>query len=1582
MPEPVGGNQAFGASVTYSTAPNASFPAGDDRYMDGSLSDWSSASAGQFFTKGHFPQEGGNIGWNSGSPVSLTFDYGEAREADFFYAKGYWGSSSIVRPTAIRLEYSDDNSAWTDIDNLTGLTAGGAPGAARGWIVQFTTTGESHQYWRLTLTWSGTWVFLAAVEHGSPIISQMGVHTVSPAASGSYPIIPYSRLFDTASDWEATSGSHALVGQRNLVTDSFTGMVGVSNTGSTTTHTLDNISAVPAAALYLMGYGGDNLIEEPTSIIVQHSDDNSSWTTFETRGSLGDQGQPGAHHWVAIFELAGESHRYWRVQLLHGGEWIHLAAFELWPALVDRAIGAVVAVTPTTDGNFPINAVAYKRTWPGETTWTTGSSKLTDGAINYSQAFGTGVGWAAASNGIASIDLGTARLGSHIAFHGIHGNGSNMRTPTTITLAWSDDNSSWTTIWTDASLTATGGSSGDRWVAVADVSGEGSHRYWRISLNNASNFFVLSQIEFWSEIAAPATGEGIGAIDWDGEATGEESFDGGGATGAITWAGVATGEIPPPPVVPTGLTVPWVEVWTRPGDAAYGKRIADLPILQTSVQVPYSGVGRGSMTIPANFERIDEIMNIVTSDSSQSVWSTIKVVDDTGWLYEWLPGPRVPAGGKNDTGVEFAGDGLESIWGFAQVEPWDWDGSANFASTFPDWIWGGNNLLTNPGFEDSGISPIIDEIWVTDATGGTFTIDDGTNTTDPIAWDASPSVVEAEIEAAGIYDDCLVGGSGTVDDPWTVEAVDPFQGVTLTVDGSALTNGGDEAVHIRRIQFGSLQPTGWSKSITVSDGTPRTFGAFDSFRVSSEEVHSGIYALRMDPAEIETAALRYAGAQQVVSVKPGGIYQASLWIYSTSSTDTYRFVIRGIDGDFIKSSTGGLSSFTLTANTWTQVTITDVPVGTNSAVIFRIATTNDVGTNPSVFYIDDAEFNEGMVPTTIGCMLEAFYDDATTDHAPGRIVWENEDTGPPIYLTLDFDCDLDSNGDPWDRDDVTQTFTPRMSYLQVIDQIVEEGGYQWRLVPDDWQAGTYLLQVYNPEAMGVIADAAIIGGTRDTARSARFFAPSSTAQVAEGDQNMSARVENSGLVATFGRIEGSILDQNWTTFGSLSSAAIMLNTEQLKGAEGLVYTLDSPVQRPLVAYRPGDRIYVSDPPIIPGPGPGDDPRQVRRVAQIQLSISKGQPDQFVVHISDATPFRFVGGAGVKLSRGLIGQAATDNAVAALLAAYKAPRRVPLPSTRVFGGGGQPTITIAASDASDISKGKADLVCDGSLDDQMIQQGFDMLPSRGGKIVLTEGIYNFGPTGVILPSRDFHLHGMGRDSTICRSDVAADFMFLDGTTSSQFREQRISDIAFDGDALGETSFTTISTLGSGNNVYLSNCDFHDFTVAGVNTPRPVGGWAYRHCHFYDNGGPGIISSETFLTVIDCIFDANTAAGISTTFTGGNHFVNNIFNTNSGPGIAIGNAISGGAEQCIIMGNRFSTNTGYGIEIQHGGDHMISGNIFAGNTTGSMTFGAGGFGVSVDSFITGNTQVGAGTFTNYAAGSSAFESNNVVNGTLVP
>jgi parallel beta-helix repeat protein len=966
----------------------------------------------------------------------------------------------------------------------------------------------------------------------------------------------------------------------------------------------------------------------------------------------------------------------------------------------------------------------------------------------------------------------------------------------------------------------------DKWIAViSDGAGTGAITWAGTASGTSVHSGSATGAISWAGTAtgvAPGISEGsaTGAISWAGSATGVAPSAGvGSATGSISWAGTATGFGPTPPAQPA-VSAPWVEVWSRPGDVNYAKRIADLPILDTSVTVPYSGVGKGSMQLPRNYSRLDEILKVVTDAPEESVWSTIKIVDDTGWLYEWLPGPRLPTGGKNDTSIEFAGDGLESIWGFARVEPWDWDGSDNFVSTFPDWIWGGANQLTNGDFETSAPSPIVYQLAVIptlDSNGdpltpsGSYTLSDGTDTTIAIDWDENnPVIIEALLEQFAAIDDVLVTGTGIEDDYFTIEFVVPFEGITLTAADS-VTNG---TIDIFKSTFGSLQPSGWTKSSVVSRGTPRIFGSYTNFRVVGTQPHTGTKSLLVDAAPVTSEYTRYAGAQQVVSVKAGGLYQASVWVYPTSGTDTFRFIIRGIDGDFIQAYPGGLTSTTLVPNTWNQLIMSDVNVGTNTSIIFRVAVTNNVGVDPSPFYIDDAEFTEGMVATTVGCMLVDLYEDAVLDHAPGRLVWENLSGDPgDVYLTLDFNCDEDSAGAEWDRIDVSQTFQPRMSYLQVLDQIVEEGGYQWRVLPADWTLGTYILQVYNPGALGAIREAGVIGGSSDTGRTAKFFAPTSTAQLAEGANGFSSRVDNAGLVARFGRIEGSILDNNWTTFSSLVSAATNMSLELLTGAEDIVYTLAAPEQRPLSAYRPGDRIYVSDPEVFPLPGPGDDLRRVRRVSQIQLSLSKEDPEQFVVHISDAMPFRMVGGAGVKLTRGLVGQAATDSAVTALLKAYKPPRPIVLRAPPSLGGAGAPTIVLAPSNSSDVSKSKADFECPGTTDARTFQLAVDA--AAGGRLLVTEGQVDLErPINVLGNTK---IEGMGQLATILRYTgqtgqtilkAEADCVFTDfGITFASANEigiEALQNTVVHRVAFFDAGFSAVGVFVTGDHVGVTDC----------------------------------------------------------------------------------------------------------------------------------------------------------------------------------
>ncbi|MCC7555708.1 MAG: right-handed parallel beta-helix repeat-containing protein [Methanoculleus marisnigri] len=72
-----------------------------------------------------------------------------------------------------------------------------------------------------------------------------------------------------------------------------------------------------------------------------------------------------------------------------------------------------------------------------------------------------------------------------------------------------------------------------------------------------------------------------------------------------------------------------------------------------------------------------------------------------------------------------------------------------------------------------------------------------------------------------------------------------------------------------------------------------------------------------------------------------------------------------------------------------------------------------------------------------------------------------------------------------------------------------------------------------------------------------------------------------------------------------------------------------------------------------------------------------------------------------------------------------------------------TLTVAASDSTELSKNQADYVCDGVDDQAEIQAALAALPD-GGKVVLSDGTFNCA--GVIAPPAGTTLSGHGPDAT--------------------------------------------------------------------------------------------------------------------------------------------------------------------------------------------------------------------------------------------
>ena len=98
-------------------------------------------------------------------PATLTVDMGQARAVDYVGIAGHTIGSSGA---SVKVEYSDDNSNWTDFaSELAPVTD--AP-------ILFLDTSATHRFWRITLSGSGTVPLIAALYIGEILVAQRSIY--------------------------------------------------------------------------------------------------------------------------------------------------------------------------------------------------------------------------------------------------------------------------------------------------------------------------------------------------------------------------------------------------------------------------------------------------------------------------------------------------------------------------------------------------------------------------------------------------------------------------------------------------------------------------------------------------------------------------------------------------------------------------------------------------------------------------------------------------------------------------------------------------------------------------------------------------------------------------------------------------------------------------------------------------------------------------------------------------------------------------------------------------------------------------------------------------------------------------------------------------------------------------------------------------------------------------------------------------------------------------------------------------------------------------------------------------------------
>lgn len=273
----------------------------------------------------------------------------------------------------------------------------------------------------------------------------------------------------------------------------------------------------------------------------------------------------------------------------------------------------------------------------------------------------------------------------------------------------------------------------------------------------------------------------------------------------------------------------------------------------------------------------------------------------------------------------------------------------------------------------------------------------------------------------------------------------------------------------------------------------------------------------------------------------------------------------------------------------------------------------------------------------------------------------------------------------------------------------------------------------------------------------------------------------------------------------------------------------------------------------------------------------------------------------------------------------------------FGGGagGAPTVVVAASDSTDLSKSKADFVCPGINDDETIQAAADLL-TNGGRLVLTEGIFSVAPDSIQLLA-DTHLMGLGAfDATVLA-------VTGDGDIVNVATDCVISDIVFD----GQLASTVVGIAGNASNVELRSVRFNDMTTA-----VEVGGddWRLLSCaaaafnvvnwlsftvgHQYFRmtgcmtGGRINLNGTETVEIAGNIIASTIALGTTTQDVS---IVGNTFWQPAGTDDAIinGTTVTG----LVVSGNSVFESFGYeAVLLTSASETVISNNVFSGITAG--------------------------------------------------
>lgn len=803
------------------------------------------------------------------------------------------------------------------------------------------------------------------------------------------------------------------------------------------------------------------------------------------------------------------------------------------------------------------------------------------------------------------------------------------------------------------------------------------------------------------------------------------------------------------------------EAWTMPTSATFEPKLT-FDLTGGSGSRILSGWTDEEITVAATVGDPDADSGLSDLDVvfDQAPWIRIYESEPSKHLISEFRALRAATPLKRPSETVISGPARNGLVEGLAVYPFDWPTQP---SKEPDWVFGGENTL--PALTLGDLAN-IKETWELHSTTDPFTITVDTQTTDPMT---SPSalVIENRLQALSTVTDVTVRGAGTTTDPWVIVFYNPPNPAAVSASSGTFD----------QTQAGSLDP----KPITVSQYAdqriePLLHGANygdPPIEVVTDNLNTGsTWAL------LVRARSQFCGCQIVQTGVEAGTYQASIPVKPTVD-GSYRLVIRDRYEGFVAWTSP--SQVPLTAGTYQDLEVPDVPILTTGDYIYRVAVVSADPATHADFYVDweHARFDRGMPQATPGKIIRLLTEAAQT-----------RDTF--TFLELGFTDTHDSAGEPWPTE-LSFTAFADSDLGHVSDDLHQLNpdpstgdGYEWDITDTDTPGFTHRYDLWGPNTAGTKIDDWTTPPTLVAGSAPEFdlirHGPTFSVGLGHGSEGLYSELVDAGIESQIGRFE--------TAFDADGLADPATLTERLQGefgrqrsnekaAHAVVHGDDQSV--PLRHYGPADEAWWMFPPLLT--------KEARRVRRVDWQVAS--PTRYVV-------------SGSKVSSP---EAAQAEAVNRYLRELKRRSRRTKPSAQaITGGGSEMTVTVAAADATGAERGRADFVCTGVDDDQVWMAAYASISGSGsgvaGRIKLSSGRFNINGDAVTF-SEDVWLQGSGPLNTEVWLVSGTTAITLDGSCDG-----KISDLSLVG---GDNTTVAIHSDGNGD-TYLRDIWFFSWGTA--------------------------------------------------------------------------------------------------------------------------------------------------------------------------